>query len=39
MNQKANDGSEVGEKDKPLDANEDIISGTLRVRESWEFSI
>jgi len=27
---------EVREKDEPLDANEDIISGSLRVRESLE---
>jgi hypothetical protein len=31
-----NSGEEVGEKDEPLDANEDIISGSLRARESWE---
>jgi len=29
----------VREKDEPLDVNEDIISATLRVRESWTFSI
>ena len=39
MNQRVDGGSEVGEKDKPLDANEDNISGTSSVRESWEFSI
>ena len=39
MNQRAKNGSEVGERDKPWDANEDIISTrAFRVRESWEFS-
>lgn len=40
MNQRAKDGSEVGERDKPWDANELIISTmTFKVRERWELSI